>query len=126
VLFSLLEHLKDGFADGDVALIAALLHAAGLGPRGDDPAAMKAFVLAVHATAADLGARGALSQRARLMLELIVDIKNNRKRMGGKAGGGATAALPLDVVKLVQGSNVEAVALRQLSWDTVRGRCAAC
>ena len=124
VVFSLLERLKADFSDGDVTLIVSMLHAFGLDLRADDPAGMKTFVLSVHARAADLGAQGELSQRARLMLDLVVDIKNNRKR--GGAGGGQTAALPPDVRKLVHGSNVEAVALRQLTWDTVRPRVASC
>ena len=73
--------------------------------------------MSVHAKAAELGAQSALSQRARLMLDLIVDIKNNRKR---PTKGGQTAELPPDVLKLVHGSNISAVSLRNLQWDHVR------
>ena len=74
-------------------------------------------MLAVHARAAELGSQGALSQRARLMLDLVVDIKNNRKR--GDGAGGRTASLPPPVAKLLRDSNVEAVSLQQLSWEKV-------
>lgn len=57
-------------------MVVTLLQAAGLALRGGDPAAMKEFVVAVHARAGQAGA--ALSKRARMLLELVVDVKNNR------------------------------------------------
>jgi hypothetical protein len=52
--------------------------------------AMKDFVLRVHTRAAELGQSGSLTQRARLMLELVVDVKNNKG--SNKASGAATDA----------------------------------
>lgn len=57
-------------------------------PAGD-PVAMKEFVVAVHARAAG-GGGAALSTRARVLLELVVDVKNNRWAgcwSGGRGGG---------------------------------------
>lgn len=39
---------------------------------------MKEFVLAVHARAGEAGGAGALTKRAQMLLELVVDVKNNR------------------------------------------------
>ena len=87
-------------------ILSTLLHAVGLKLRADDPSAMKAFVVAAHEAAARARARGGgggaaaagaaaaaggdgggggggggsggLTKRAELMLELVMDIKNNR------------------------------------------------
>ena len=101
----------NSFAEQDVLILSTLLHAVGLKLRADDPAAMKAFVVAAHEAAARARARGGttaagttaaagaagagggdggsggggsggggggLTKRAELMLELVMDIKNNR------------------------------------------------
>lgn len=41
-VYSLLDHLRERFAEQDVALIFALLNSIGYQLRSDDPAAMKA------------------------------------------------------------------------------------
>ena len=46
--------------------------------RAADPVAMKELVVAVHARAAAAAGAGGLSKRAQLLLELVVDVKNNR------------------------------------------------
>ncbi len=43
-----------------------------------DPVSMKEFVVAVHERAGQARAGGQLSQRATMLLELVVDVKNNR------------------------------------------------
>lgn len=43
-----------------------------------DPVAMKDFVVAVHARAGVAGGAGQLTKRAQMLLELVVDVKNNR------------------------------------------------
>ena len=47
---------------------------------------MKDFVLAVHARAGEVGGAGGLTKRAQMLLELVVDVKNNRWA-GGWMGG---------------------------------------
>ena len=47
-------------------------------PFAADPVAMKDFVVAVHARAAQAGGAGRLTKRAQILLELVVDVKNNR------------------------------------------------
>jgi nucleolar MIF4G domain-containing protein 1 len=79
LLFSFLSSLLDSFQEADVAAMADLLGCCGLKLRGDDPTSMKDFVLAVNTRTAAVGPDG-LSKRAKIMLELVVDIKNNRSR----------------------------------------------
>ena len=56
------------FAETDVAMMLTLLRAAGFRLRGADPVAMKAFVLAVHARAAEAAAAGEMTTRAEVCL----------------------------------------------------------
>ncbi len=146
-----------------------LLSCRGLALRGADPAAMKDFVLAVSTKVSALhssggsnssngGAKGAggkagggtgsagdggggtaLSARARLLLELVIDVKNNRPtRAGGgggkgKQGGGAAVSVSPAVAAWLRGCQVDRVAVRGISWDKLllpgkkgeRGRDAA-
>ena len=54
-----------------------------------DPVAMKEFVVAVHARAGEAGGSGRLTKRAQILLELVVDVKNNRwGGVGWGVGGG--------------------------------------
>lgn len=61
-------------------------------------------------------ASGGLSTRARVMLDLVVDIKNNRKREDGRR-----KAVQLDsaAAKWLRGCNVGAVALGGITWKKV-------
>ena len=70
-------------------MVVTLLHACGLQLRGGDPVAMKEFVVAVHARAAEeaAGGTGRLTKRAAVLLELVVDVKNNRWGAGVWGGG---------------------------------------
>lgn len=99
------------------------------------------FVLAVHNRAAAAGAAGGMTKRAEIMLELVMDIKNNRQRdvkasraaaaavtaAGGKkaaaaaagaaAGrGGAAAVLQPGLLKWLKQSGIDEVTLANISW----------
>jgi nucleolar MIF4G domain-containing protein 1 len=115
VVFSLLEHLKSSFSEGDVVIIVHLLHQIGFAVRSENAALMKDFVVSVHERAGQLGAKGELTQRARLMLDLVVDIKNNRKR-SGNSNRRAASLLP-HFVQLLKGSSVDSVSLHNLTWN---------
>ncbi len=52
-----------------------------------DPVAMKDFVVAVHARAGEAGGAGKLTKRAQILLELVVDVKNNRWDTCGEGAG---------------------------------------
>eukprot|EP00882_Tetradesmus_deserticola_P005559 GHRQ01005853.1.p1 GENE.GHRQ01005853.1~~GHRQ01005853.1.p1 ORF type:complete len:459 (+),score=245.23 GHRQ01005853.1:253-1629(+) len=142
-MYSVLGELTRRFAESDVAMMLTLLNAVGLQLRSADPAAMKDFVMAVHSRAAAAGP-GGLSKRAEIMLELVVDIKNNRARdvkasrsaasaaaaaaaggdkskpavaqnVGGGRGG-AAAVLQPGLLKWLKASGVDDVTLANISW----------
>jgi hypothetical protein len=99
------------------------------------------FVLAVHNRAAAAGP-GGLTKRAEIMLELVVDIKNNRARdvkagrtaaaaASGGSGkssevaaaqnvgggrGGAAAVLQQGLLKWLKASGVDDITLANISW----------
>ncbi|KAK9823765.1 hypothetical protein WJX72_005349 [[Myrmecia] bisecta] len=110
-LYSLLRHLTDRFEEQDVAMMMTLLQACGFQLRADDPAAMKEFVLAVHARAAQVS----MTKRAEVMLGLVVDIKNNRRKDGAKAA----PALSPAIAKFLKQAGVDKVQLRNLSWRKI-------
>jgi nucleolar MIF4G domain-containing protein 1 len=88
------------------------------------------FVLAVHGRAASAGASGGKSKRAEIMLELVMDIKNNRLREGkaskaaaaaaaaaGKKGrGGAAAVLQPGLLRWLKQLGVDDVTLSNIGW----------
>ncbi|KXZ45420.1 hypothetical protein GPECTOR_55g326 [Gonium pectorale] len=92
LLYGLLGALRERFEEPDVAAMVTLLNAVGLQLRNADPALMKDFVLGIHTRAAELGSSGQLSRRAQLMLDLIIDIKNNKTSAAGGAAAAAAAA----------------------------------
>eukprot|EP00887_Chlorella_sp_A99_P005712 scaffold1.g5712.t1 len=124
--FSMLHAWRARLGEADVGLLSAALRRAGLALRTEDPQAMRDFVVALQARAAEAGAAGGLSKRAQMMLELVVDIKNNRRarictcRMKHEGGGaGAGAALPPAVTKWLRSSGVRDVALGGIPWAKV-------
>lgn len=134
-VFSVLGELTRRFTESDVAMMLTLLNAVGLQVRSADPIAMKDFVLAVHNRAAAAGP-GSLTKRAEIMLELVVDIKNNksrevkaakaqaaaaavageRKSSGGGGRGGAAAVIQPGLLKWLKLSGVDEVTLVNISW----------
>lgn len=72
------------------------------------------FVVAVHARAAKAGSEGGMSQRAEIMLSLVLDIKNNKRR--DKASGPAAVLSPAVVTWLKQ-CHVGHVQLKGLTWN---------
>lgn len=66
-----------------MAMMSVALRAAGLHLRSADPAAMKAFLLAVHARAATAAAQGAMSTRAEVSpISLKHHLHRNVARLG--------------------------------------------
>lgn len=85
---------------------------------------MQDFIVAVHARAAS----STMTQRARLLLDLIIDIKNNRKHSKSSAKADAAglhmaseAALEPAVKAWLNKLDTAAVQLHGLSWDTLIG-----
>lgn len=72
----------------------------------------------MHKRAGEAGQGGRLTKRAELMLELVCDIKNNKRKDG--AAGGRTASIPAPILKwLKQQCRVEEACLRSLTWAKV-------
>ncbi len=70
--------------------------------------------MAVHARAAKAGSDGGMSPRAEIMLSLVLDIKNNKRR--DKASGPAAVLSPAVVTWLKQ-CHVGHVQLKGLTWN---------
>lgn len=83
----------------------------------------------VHDRAAAASAAGTLSKRAALMLDLVIDIKNNRKPrsnvdrskfdpvVDGSGRRGAAGVLQPGLLKWLRGAGVDDVTLVNLSWS---------
>ncbi|CAD7703288.1 unnamed protein product [Ostreobium quekettii] len=113
LLYSLLDTLTGRFDERDVSLMYTILKVCGWRLRSDDPKAMKDYVLGVHARAAQVSQEGQLTKRAELMLDMVVDIKNNRR----KGSGQGTAGVSPEVMRWLTQSGVEGIHLGTLSWD---------
>ncbi|KAL3133156.1 hypothetical protein ABBQ38_007050 [Trebouxia sp. C0009 RCD-2024] len=113
-IYSFLDHLTHRFAEGDVAMMLTLLQSCGLQLRSDDSVSMKDFVVAVHGRAAKAGAEGQMSPRADIMLSLVLDIKNNKRR---DRASGPAAVLSPGVVAWLKQCHVGQVQLKGLTWE---------
>lgn len=95
--------------------------------RSDDPEAMKCFIINVHRRAGDFSKQGnaifvlaeselsgILSKKAELMLDLVIDIKNNR--LAKKGSRESFIHLSHTVGKWLQKIDVSKIALMDLNW----------
>nr|CAD1836967.1 unnamed protein product [Ananas comosus var. bracteatus] len=89
LLYDLLLELSKRLTELDVATIVTILQCCGMKLRGDDPSAMKDFVLSIqnrvnvlksYSEGTQDGNRNINSKRMEFMLETICDIKNNKRR----------------------------------------------
>ena len=103
-----------------------LLRIAGPRLRSEDPIGMKEFILALQASVAELQKErgdgedgGQLSKRARLMLEMVIDLKNNKKRDNAQDVGKDQWGFPVALSKWLRGTNMgeATVALRALTYE---------
>ncbi|KAA8516887.1 hypothetical protein F0562_017295 [Nyssa sinensis] len=101
----------------DVSTILTILQCCGMKLRGDDPAAMKNFILSVQNRANELkvssrdGEAKTSGKRMEFMLETICDIKNNKKRPK------EDTAHHTRIKKWLQKLRVEDVLIRGLKWS---------
>ena len=123
IMFDVLDTWSDAFTDEHVVSIAGLLTIAGLALRKAEPALMKNFVVEIHEKASS---RGNITTRARVMLDLVVDVKNNRMKdkkgtLSISANSSATLAnaLPPNVAQWFRGCNVDAVAVGGIPWSKI-------
>ncbi|KAL4421444.1 hypothetical protein ABPG75_010735 [Micractinium tetrahymenae] len=116
LVFSMLGSWRERFTETDVGMIVELLHACGLQLRAADPVAMREFVVAVHARAGEAGGAGQLTKRAQILLELVVDVKNNRRREDAKR---RVVELAPAVTRWLKASGAADVAIGGIAWSKV-------
>ena len=75
---------------------------------------MQDFVVAVHERAAKAGSQGGMSPRSEIMLSLVLDIKNNKRR---DRAAGPAAVLSPGVVTWLKQCHVGHVQLKGLTWQ---------
>ncbi|KAB1212753.1 Suppressor of glycerol defect protein 1 [Morella rubra] len=86
LIYEFLIMLSKRLTEIDVSTILTTLQCCGMKIRGDDPAAMKNFILSVQNRVNELkafsgdGQQNINGKRMEFMLEIICDIKNNKKR----------------------------------------------
>ncbi|KAK3138898.1 hypothetical protein QOZ80_5AG0374870 [Eleusine coracana subsp. coracana] len=89
LMYNLLSVLSKRLTELDVSTVLTILQCCGMKLRGDDPGAMKDFILMIQNSVNQLKSHSAVqedgkadihSKRMEFMLETICDIKNNKKR----------------------------------------------
>ena len=94
VVWGFLTDATARLSELDATLTLGVLRVAGPRTRAEDPIGMKRFVESLRERVANArsdvdktnGGSG-LSRRARLMLQMVVDLKNNKRAVGADAGG---------------------------------------
>ncbi|KAH7666306.1 MIF4G-like type 3 domain-containing protein [Dioscorea alata] len=118
LVYDFLLVLSKRLTELDVSTILTLLQCCGMKLRGDDPTAMKDFVLDIQNRVNELknsdlkqDAKSKInSKRMQFMLETICDIKNNKKRPR------EDSAHHTRIKKWLQKLRVEDILLRGLKW----------
>ncbi|KAL6840922.1 hypothetical protein ACP4OV_029182 [Aristida adscensionis] len=120
LVYDLLSVLSKRLTELDVSTVLTILQCCGMKLRGDDPGAMKDFVLSVQNSVNQLKSRSAVqedgktdihSKRMEFMLETICDIKNNKKRAKEDPSHHTR------IKKWLQKLKAEDVILRGLTWS---------
>ncbi|KAJ1261599.1 hypothetical protein BS78_09G042500 [Paspalum vaginatum] len=119
LVYDLLSILSKRLTELDVSTVLTILQCCGMKLRGDDPGAMKDFVLTIqnsvnqmklHSGVGEDGKTDIRSKRMEFMLETICDIKNNKKRPKEDPSHHTR------VKKWLQKLKSEDVLLRGLTW----------
>lgn len=120
LVYDLLSVLSERLTELDVSTVLTILQCCGMKLRGDDPGAMKDFVLSIQnsvrqsklcSAGREDGKADLHSKRMEFMLETICDIKNNKKRSKEDPSQHAR------VKKWLQKLKSEDILLRGLKWS---------
>ncbi|TKY62880.1 Nucleolar MIF4G domain-containing protein 1 [Spatholobus suberectus] len=117
LIYDFLVMLSKRLTEIDVSIILALLQCCGMKIRADDPAAMKNFILSVQNTSNKLKASSGddsekkNSKRMEFMLEIICDIKNNKRKSN------EDSAHHTRIKKWLQKLRVDDILIRGLKWS---------
>ena len=130
VVYGCLISLAKTLSEMDAGLTLTILKVSGGKLRGEDPVGMKSYIDALSETAralkikngaAEGGGGGGLSKRARLTLELVLDLKNNKvSKSESDASGKDQYGIPIALSRWVKTANrvgEVTVALRALTYD---------
>ncbi|GAV77301.1 MA3 domain-containing protein/MIF4G domain-containing protein [Cephalotus follicularis] len=114
LIYDFLIMLSKQLTEITVSTILTVLQCCGMKIRGEDPAAMKKFILCIQDRVNELKASGNTninSKRMEFMLETICDIKNNKKRPK------EDTAQHTRIKKWLQKLRVEDILIRGLTWS---------
>ena len=154
VVWGFLTDATSRLSELDATLTLGVLRVAGPRTRAEDPIGMKRFVetlrervananananarsdMTRHANHANTdnetngGSIGVMSRRARLMLQMVVDLKNNKRAVGADAGGAGGRegedqwGFPMALSRALKadaGVGDASIALRTLTYDKLR------
>ncbi|RZB47450.1 Nucleolar MIF4G domain-containing protein 1 [Glycine soja] len=117
LIYDFLVMVSKRLTEADVSIILTLLQCCGMKLRADDPAAMKDFILSVQNTSNKLKASSEddnekkNSKRMEFMLEIICDIKNNKKKPN------EDSAHHTRIKKWLRKLRVDDILIRGLKWS---------
>lgn len=120
LIYDLLSTLSKRLTEMDVSTILTILQCCGMKLRGDDPAAMKDFVLSIQNRVNEAkllskseqdGKLKINNKRMEFMLDTICEIKNNKKRPK------EDSAHHTRIKKWLQKLTAEGILLRGLKWS---------
>ncbi|XP_072972530.1 uncharacterized protein [Typha angustifolia] len=116
LIFDLLSELSKRLTELDVSTILTILQSCGMKLRGEDPIAMKDFVLSIQNRVNELkslsAGEGKINcRRMEFMLETICDIKNNKRRAK------EDPVHHTRIKKWLQKLKAEDILLRGLKWS---------
>lgn len=117
LIYDFLIKLSKRLTEIDVSTILTVLQCCGMKLRGDDPAAMKDFILSVQTRVNELKAASGdteanvHSKRMEFMIETICEIKNNKRRAK------EDAPQHTRIKKWLQKLRVEDIIIRGIKWS---------
>ncbi|CAM0147570.1 unnamed protein product [Urochloa decumbens] len=123
LVYDLLSTLSKRLTELDVSTVVTILQCCGMKLRGDDPGAMKDFVLSIQNSANQLKLHSGVREdgqterhgkRMEFMLMTICDIKNNKKRPKDDPSHSSNHTR---IRKWLQKLKAEDVLLRGLTWS---------
>ncbi|TKW24263.1 hypothetical protein SEVIR_3G041200v4 [Setaria viridis] len=123
LVYDLLSTLSKRLTELDVSTVVTILQCCGMKLRGDDPGAMKDFVLGIQNSANQLKLHSGVREdgeterhgkRMEFMLNTICDIKNNKKRPKDDPSHSSNHTR---IKKWLQKLKAEDVLLRGLTWS---------
>ena len=128
VVYGCLVSLAKTLSEMDSGLTLTILKISGGKLRGEDPVGMKSYIDVLSETARALKSKngaaeggGGLSKRARLTLELVLDLKNNKiSKSESDASGKDQYGIPIALSRWIKTANRVGeviVALRSLTYD---------